>query len=71
MLTIAELASETPQKEGAVVNNAMRGVMVQNITPEIRKTTKSAREDQGVVISGIGEWKSAETKLIPVMLSLK
>lgn len=65
MLTIAELASETPQKEGAVVNNAMRGVMVQNITPEIRKQLTLPEKIRGVVISGIGDGSPAETKLIP------
>lgn len=65
MLTIAELASETPQKEGAVVNNAMRGVMVQNITPDIRKQLSLPEKIRGVVISNIGDGSPAETKLIP------
>ena len=65
MLTIAELASETPQKEGAVVNNALRGVMVQNITPDIRKQLSLPEKIRGVVISNIGDGSPAETKLIP------
>ena len=65
MLTISELAPETPQKEGAVVNNALKGVMVQNITPEMRKQLSLSEKIRGVVISGIGDGSPAETKLIP------
>jgi serine protease Do len=64
-LTIAELVQEAPQKEGAVVNNALRGVTVQNITPEIRKQLSLPEKIRGVVISGIEEESPAETKLIP------
>lgn len=65
MLTIAELAQETTQKEGAVVNNALKGVMVQNITPEIRKQLSLPEKIRGVVISDIGDGAPAETKIIP------
>ncbi|MBI5676133.1 MAG: DegQ family serine endoprotease [Nitrospirae bacterium] len=64
-LTIAELATEAPRKEGAVVNNALRGIMVQNITPEIRKQLSLPEKIRGVVISDIADGSPAETKLIP------
>jgi len=63
-LTIAELAQEAPQKEGSVINNALRGVTVQNITPEIRKQLNLPERIRGVVVSDIGEESPAETKLM-------
>ncbi len=61
-IAIAELPSEMQKSHGAF-NNILKGVRVQNISPEIRSTLGVPRRITGVVVSDIGEGSPAEDSL--------
>ena len=57
--TIGEVPAEA-QKPAGKFDNSLKGVHVQNITPEIRKSLKLPKKVVGVVISDIEEGSPAE-----------
>jgi serine protease Do len=58
-VTIAEVPAE-PQKLSGKFDNSLKGVHVQNITPEIRKSLNIPKRVAGVVIADIEEGSPAE-----------
>jgi serine protease Do len=74
-VTLTELSAE-PQEESSaekIFNNSLRGVTVQDLTPEIYKRLDVPGKIRGVVITGIEPGTPAELKLMPgdVILEIK
>ena len=74
-VTLTELSAE-PQEESAAgkeYENSLRGVTVQDLTPEIYKRLDIPEKIRGVVITGIEDGAPAELKLMPgdVILEIK
>jgi serine protease Do len=64
-VTLGELSSDLQKiKTSPAINNALRGVSVQNLTPEIYKQLDIPEKIRGVLISGIEAGSPAETKLL-------
>lgn len=66
MVTIGELSAELPERGGPMVyKNALRGVRVQNLTPDLFQQLDLPKKIRGVVVTHIEAGSPAETKLIP------
>lgn len=63
-VTVGELPSET-QKTPTVFENALKGVSVQNLTPEISGQLNLPDKIRGVVVTDIEQGSPAETALMP------
>jgi len=63
-VTIGELPSET-EKAPTAYDNALNGVEVQNLTPEIYRELNIPSKIRGVVVTNIESGSAAESTLIP------
>ncbi|MBI5740851.1 MAG: DegQ family serine endoprotease [Nitrospirae bacterium] len=63
-LTIGELPAET-EKVPTRYENALRGVVVQNLTPEVYRQLNLPEKMRGVIITGIEDDSPAESALLP------
>ncbi len=63
-VTIAELAVK-PQKAPTTFHNALKGVSVQDLTPEIRRQLNLPEKIRGVIVTDIESESPAETRLMP------
>jgi serine protease Do len=64
-VTIGELPSEAQKAPPTVYKNALRGVSVQNLTPELYRQLNLPEKIRGVVVTEVEGGSPAETKLIP------
>ncbi len=65
MVTIGELPVETQKAPPTVYKNALRGVSVQNLTPELYRQLNLPDKIRGIIVSDIESNSPAKTKLIP------
>lgn len=63
-VTIAEIPTET-QKTPTTFKNALKGVSVQNLTPDIYRQLNLPEKIRGVVVTDIEAGSPAETALLP------
>jgi serine protease Do len=64
-VTIGDLPVESRQKTPTQFKNALNGVSVQNLTPDIARQLNLPEKIRGVVVSDIETGSSAETRLLP------
>jgi len=64
-VTIGELPSEAQKALPRAYKNALRGVSVQNLTPELYRQLNLPEKIRGVVVTEVESGSPAETKLIP------